>query len=150
MNKLGLTLAALLLSSACAADGGSDTDYDQAELQRYRSALPTHAQLDAPRNTPTTSTALGEPAIYPHASAEIVLGINGAVGVTIEILEAVTAVPPTFYDSSTSEFVWGPWEDDGQRATMNPHRLNPTVDSSSLGLARYSDANLTRCLTKNQ
>ncbi len=57
-------------------------------------------------------SALGDPALYPHASAEVILGINGTVGLTVDLLDLVTAFPPTVYNSDTNEFFWGPWTDD--------------------------------------
>lgn len=112
MKTTLIGLASLgLLTAACTAqdDGG---DIDQALLAEYRAALPSRATLEAAAPMPTTSAALGDPAMLPHSSWELVLGINGTVGATLDLLEAVVMQPPTFYDSATREFVWGPWPDD--------------------------------------
>lgn len=112
MNYLGLTFGSLaILCAACAADQ-EELQYDEAQLAMARSALPTRANLEASRVTPSTATFLGQPAIYPRASSEIILGINGTVGITVDLLEFITALPPTSYNSDTLEFVWGPYEDE--------------------------------------
>ena len=112
MNYLGLTISTIaLLGAACAVDQ-DQPDYDEAQLALSRQALPSRARLEAPRATPSTATLLGAPAEYPRASAEIILGINGAVGATVDMLEFITSLPPTIYNSNTKEFVWGPFEAD--------------------------------------
>lgn len=113
MKTLGLSLiAASLLTGACAAQEDEGQNYDEVQLATYRSALPSRTQLEAGQATATTATLLGEPAVYPHASAEVIQGINGAVGLTVDLLDLVTSYPPTFYNSDTNEFFWGPYEDD--------------------------------------
>jgi hypothetical protein len=112
MNYLGLTLSSIaLLGTACAVDQ-EEPNYDEAQLELSRQALPTRGQLEAPRATPSTATLLGAPAEYPRASAEVIQGINGAVGATVDMLEFVTSLPPTVYNSDTLEFVWGPFPAD--------------------------------------
>lgn len=112
MKTLGLSLiATTLLVGACAAQD-DDVGYDEAQLATYRSALPTRANLEAGHATATTATLLGEPAVYPHASADVILGINGTVGLTVDLLDLITSIPPTVYNSETNEFFWGPYQDD--------------------------------------
>ncbi len=111
MKTLGLSLiATTLLVGACAQE--EEVNYDEAQLATYRSALPTRANLEAGQATATTATLLGEPAVYPHASADIILGINGTVGLTVDLLDLITSFPPTVYNSDTNEFFWGPYQDD--------------------------------------
>lgn len=112
MKRLGLTLLALATMAGACAEQDSSPSYDEAQLAVYKDALPTRGQLEASRSTPTTATLLGAPAQYPHSSAEIIQGINGAVGTTVDLLDLVTSFPPTIYNSDTKEFVWGPWEGD--------------------------------------
>ncbi len=113
MKHLGLSLlsAALLSTAACQAPE-DEANYDVATLEAYRSALPTRAQLEASQATASTATLLGEPAVFPQASADVVHGINGAVGTTVDLLELITSLPPTLYNSETREFLWGPYQDD--------------------------------------
>jgi hypothetical protein len=108
-SKLAV-FAVLLPLGACAQEEGGD----DARLARYRRALPTRAQLEAPTVQASSSAAVGDPALYPYQSWPIVEGINGAVGWLVDGLELITSFPPTLYNSDTLEYVWGPWEaDDG-------------------------------------
>ncbi len=91
-----------------------DDNIDQALLAEYRAALPGSGQLmaDAPESSSFSAAAVGDPAFYPTASHDIVIGINGAVSGIITVLEEVTALPPTVFNSDTKEFVWGPFPND--------------------------------------
>jgi hypothetical protein len=112
MKTLSLGLVALTLGlGACATDDEptSDGAIDSEIVATYRAALPTRAQLLAKAPQASVSAALGDPATFPSASRDIVVGINGAVGATIDLLELVTSLPPTFYNSETKELVWGPF-----------------------------------------
>lgn len=114
MRIVSLTSMLVAVSMSLGACVTEDAPTDDARLAQYRKALPSRAELAAPAPQASTMNALGDPAMYPSSSWEIVEGINGAVGQMIDILEAVTAVPPTVYNSSTLEYVWGPWPaDDG-------------------------------------
>lgn len=112
MNYLGLTFGTVAMLCAACAPEQEELQYDEAQLAIARSALPTRANLEAPQATASTATLLGAPAEYPHASSDLILGINGTVGATVDLLEFITALPPTFYNSDTLEFVWGPFEDE--------------------------------------
>ncbi len=108
-------LAALVLTftlpiGACVQE--DDTEFDQQRLAEYRAALPSKAALRAEAPQPTSAKMLGDPAIYPHSSWPIVEGINGAVENMIDVLDTVVSLPPTFYNSETLEFVWGPYPND--------------------------------------
>ena len=112
MKTLGFSLVATtLLAGACAVEDEAP-NYDEAQLAVYREALPTRARLEAGQATASTATLLGEPALYPHASSDVIQGINGTVGLTVDLLELITSLPPTAYNSDTLEFVWGPYPDD--------------------------------------
>lgn len=112
MNYLGLTFGTVAILCAACAPEQEEPQYDEAQLAIARSALPTRADLEASRATPSTAALLGAPAVYPQASAELIVGINGTVGLTVDLLEFITALPPTYYNSETLEFVWGPFEDE--------------------------------------
>lgn len=105
----GLSLSVLALG--CVAEEPSD-GIDEQRLAAYRAALPTRAELSATAPQPSMMNALGDPAFYPHASFDIVVGINGTVGATIDLLDLITSTPPTVYNSDTREFVWGPYPDE--------------------------------------
>jgi len=112
MKSLGLSLLAISLFAGACATEDDTANFDEAQLATFRSALPTRAKLEAKTATATTATLLGAPAEYPRATSDVIEGINGAVGVTVDLLELVTALPPTIYNSATNEFVWGPFDDD--------------------------------------
>ncbi|HLM72088.1 MAG TPA: hypothetical protein VK459_05345, partial [Polyangiaceae bacterium] len=72
-----------MLALALVGCGGGDEGagaIDQALLSQYRAALPKENQVMATSPNPSMASKLGEPAIYPVGSKDIVLGINGAVG----------------------------------------------------------------------
>lgn len=92
-------------------DGGND-QIDQALLAQYRAAMPDRDRLMAAAPEASTMAAVGDPALYPNASYDIVVGINGSVAGVIGLLELITSTDPTVYNSATREFFWGPWEND--------------------------------------
>jgi hypothetical protein len=85
--------------------------YDPALLAEYRAALPKMQQLEAqaPQASAAAIAAVGDPALYPNGSYDIAIGINGAVAGIITILDTVTSIEPTIFNSETNEFVWGPY-----------------------------------------
>jgi hypothetical protein len=86
-------------------------EIDQALLAEYRAALPKMGQLQAqtPDSTVASILATGDPAVYPTGSYEIATGINGAVTGIIQVLDQVTSIEPTIFNSETKEFFWGPF-----------------------------------------
>jgi hypothetical protein len=91
-----------------------DDQYDPALLQQYRAALPSMDRLAATAPEASVQTLVGDPALYPTTSWEIVIGINGSVAGIIGLMQTIVALPPTVFNSQTSEFLWGPWpSDDG-------------------------------------
>lgn len=115
------TLSAITLSSLISVlaigcvpmdDGNGDDEIDQALLAEYRAAMPDRAQLMATAPEASAMAAVGDPAMYPSQSHEIVTAINGSVVGVIDLLDLITTVEPTIYDSSTREFFWGPWENE--------------------------------------
>lgn len=86
-------------------------DIDQALLAEYRAALPSMGQLGAkaPEGSVASILATGDPALYPTSSYDIATGINGAVTGIIQLLDDVTSIEPTIFNSETNEFFWGPF-----------------------------------------
>lgn len=86
-------------------------DIDQALLAEYRAALPSMGQLGAkaPEGSVASILATGDPAVYPNGSYDIATGINGAVTGIIQVLDEVTSIEPTIFNSETNEFFWGPF-----------------------------------------
>lgn len=105
MHRNLTILTATMALSACTPS------YDEALLDEYRGALPSNDTLSA-RSPASGTFALGETAVYPSESAGLVHGINGAVGSIVDGLGAIVEQPPTLYDGTTEEFVWGPWADE--------------------------------------
>ncbi len=105
-------LSLMMLGALLSACGSESTD-DEVRLAAYKAALPSRAALEAPHATAEASTrAVGDLALFPASSVPVVLGINGTVGWVIDVLEAVTDLPPTVYNSDTKEYVWGPFPND--------------------------------------
>ena len=86
-------------------------DVDTTELARFRAAIPNSAEISAPapKASIRSTKAVGDRAVYPDAAFPIVAGVNVSVGAMIIILEFVTSLPPTVYNSATKEYVWGPY-----------------------------------------
>jgi hypothetical protein len=84
---------------------------DPVLLDEYRAALPKLGRLEAqaPQASAAAIAELGQPAVYPVGSYDIATGINGAVTGIIQVLDTVTSLEPTFFNSDTQEFFWGPF-----------------------------------------
>jgi hypothetical protein len=115
MNKLA-KLCGFALAYALVACGGKD--YDQATLDQFRSAIPTETQLSASAPKASLQAIVGDPAMLPKGSQDIVLGINGSVGGIIDTMKAIVATEPTIYNSDTKEFVWGPYPNEDGVGTV--------------------------------
>jgi hypothetical protein len=109
MNKLA-KLSGFALAYALVACGG--TDYDPALLEQYRTAIPKEAQLAASAPQASVLAIVGDPAMLPKGSQDIVIGINGSVKGIIDTMKTIVATEPTIYNSDTKEFVWGPYPND--------------------------------------
>ena len=120
MNRIAYS--GLLLAVAIMGCGGKEDEspaaIDQSLLAQYRAALPTESQVMAAAPEPSMATKLGEPAIFPTGSKDIVLGINGAVGGIVKIMRAIVKQDPTVYNSATKEFLWGPFPNDNGFGTV--------------------------------
>lgn len=108
-----LALVAVLLA-ACGSE--LDPDTVRATLPTPESvALRTAAADDAPGQAGVQSQALGETPLYQSEYAVMsywtAVSVNVGVGVTLKLLQAVTAFPPT--ECSESSCTWGPWVDEG-------------------------------------
>jgi hypothetical protein len=105
-----LAVTALLLASGCspAAPG-----YDEAALARYRKALPQKAMLHtvaAPQSA-APSNAVGDPAYFPSQTSGVAVAIDATIDGLIDSLGAITQLPPSAWDESMSQFLWGPYDD---------------------------------------
>ncbi len=120
MNTLakfaGIALTAGLVGCGGGGEGGESVD--QALLAQYRAAVPSETQLMASAPTASSAAKVGDPAIYPGGSAEIVLGINGSIGHIVESLKFVVSIEPTIYNSETKEFFWGPYKNEDGFGTI--------------------------------
>ncbi len=132
----------------CTLADGDDEGYDAALLQQYRSALPTTERLAS--GVPTPGSHPG--ALALEADSEIArMAIEAAVGVNepaiqmVRVLEVITALPPTLYNSETREFIWGPWpNDDGVGNVVAYIRENDVGDDFrySYAFARLMDQDI--------
>jgi hypothetical protein len=111
MRHFALALSVLATLTACGSSTGSS--YDPAELERFKAALPAAAQLTATAPTATAAAArsvVPTVATFPVFALEASVAINGTVVSLLALLHALTDIPPTSYDATTHEFVWGPWD----------------------------------------
>ncbi|HWN66610.1 MAG TPA: hypothetical protein VNM90_03160 [Haliangium sp.] len=112
-----LMLASALSSMTllgCVAEKDTTPDngkFDPVLLEEYRAALPKMNRLEAqaPQASAASISAVGDPAVYPVGSYDIATGINGAVTGIIQVLDTVTSLEPTIFNSETQEFFWGPF-----------------------------------------
>src|SRR5690349_17276996 len=123
--RIILTTTLVAFATACGKPA-EDPAYDAALLEQYRAVLPSQ---DAAASSPGESggaRAIGGDAEYPHHARPIVLGINGAVLGIIALLDAVTSIEPTVYNSETKEFFWGPYDNDHDFGSVAAYiRENP-------------------------
>lgn len=115
MHKF-VKLCGFAFAYALVACGGSD--YDPAMLEQYRSAIPKENQLAATAPKASIQALVGDPAMLPAGSEDIVLGINGSVEGIIKTMEHIVATEPTIYNSDTKEFLWGPYPNDDGVGTV--------------------------------
>lgn len=107
----GLVLAMALVGCGGGGEKEGDVAGDPQLLAQYRAAIPGEAQLKAPAPQASGNAKVGDPAIYPAGSQEIVAGVNGAVTGIIETMRFIVSLEPTIYDSDKKEFIWGPYPD---------------------------------------
>lgn len=100
-----------LLGCVATEEDPNPGQFDPVLLDEYRAALPKlgRLQAQAPEASAVAIAALGDPAVYPNGSYDIATGINGAVTGIIAVLDTVTSVQPTIFNSETQEFFWGPF-----------------------------------------
>lgn len=115
MNKLAKLCGFAL---AFALVGCGSEEYDQALLDQYRTAIPKETQLAASAPEASIQAIVGDPAMLPAGSQDIVLGINGSVGGIVNTMKTIVASEPTIYNSDTKEFVWGPYPNDDGVGTV--------------------------------
>lgn len=117
MKKIAFTSFALMavLAGCGASDDGA---VDPALLAEYRAAVPSETQLMAKAPAPGVHAKVGDPAVFPSGSTELVTGINGAVGGIIETMRTITSLEPTVYNSETKEMLWGPYPNDNGFGTV--------------------------------
>lgn len=75
-------------------------------------------QLEARAPNATTSSVVGETAIYPGTSYDIATGINGSISSIIQVMEFIVMQEPTLYNSETKEFLWGPYDNENDFGTV--------------------------------
>lgn len=113
-----LTLPALLLAAtACTVPAPVEqttSTIDQAELARYRRAVPKKQHLSAalPESLSGSGALVGDPAVYPAMAVPHVVGVNTMIGNILDTVEVVVATPPTLFNSETKEFLWGPFDNE--------------------------------------
>jgi hypothetical protein len=110
-NIIALSALFGLAATGCGSTDDPDT-IDQAKLAQFRAAIPQAGQLEAAAPEASASAALGDPALFPTASWDIVQGINGSVTGIVTVMRTIVDQPPTLFNSATQEFFWGPYPND--------------------------------------
>lgn len=119
MNKLAKICGfAFAFALAACSGGGDQQTYDAALLEQYRAAIPKETQVGAKAPEASVQALVGDPAVLPKGSKDIVLGINGSVGGIVNTMKAIVATEPTIYKSDTKEFLWGPFPNDDGVGTV--------------------------------
>ncbi|QQR91362.1 MAG: hypothetical protein IPJ88_06455 [Myxococcales bacterium] len=107
-----ITIAAVLLFLVyCSSDSGIDKTY----LEAHRRAIPDidAIKADVPSETTAQAGALvGDDALIPPVAIGVATDINTQVAALLSSLKTITDTPPTFYDSETNEYLWGPFNND--------------------------------------
>jgi hypothetical protein len=106
-----ITLSALFGMTAAGCTTEEDTS-EQQKLAQFRAAIPDSSVLKARAPQASASAALGDPALYPAVSRDLVVGVNGSVEGIITVMRAIVDLEPTLYNSATQEFFWGPFPND--------------------------------------
>jgi hypothetical protein len=118
-----VTTALAVAASACGADDGN-------ALLR---AVPQRGTVSM--NVPTgqgQALSLGETSPFYRSTVEIAVAVNGGIAGVYNVIEAITALPPTSTDNATVA-VWGPSQPRGLE--RNAFRL--TVSKVSDGVYSY-------------
>lgn len=108
MKRLLIGTLALTTGLLAGCEKKEEKNYDEATLARYRAALPANGSLAAPIASAASAFAPGDPAAYPAFIGPIATGINGTIGATIEVVNAIAQTEPTVFDSEAGKFLWGP------------------------------------------
>ena len=142
---LGLLVAAF--GAGCAPDEGGD-GYSDADLARYKSALPARSTLETRAPAATSAAAFGTTsgnAVYPGFAVPFAIQVNGLIGGTLDIIEFVSELEPTVYDSEDLEFWWGPIPDqdspiDGDHFSLYIHDRIEDPEYDPMNDLRYEFA----------
>lgn len=121
MRGIMISVGALLCLGLSACGGNGSEPIDQALLAQYRTAIPKETQVSAKAPQPSMAAKLGDPAVFPKGSHDIVVGINGSVKGIVDLLGAIVALEPTIYNSDTKEFFWGPYPNDNGFGTVGAY-----------------------------
>lgn len=136
MKNLAYASLTLTLALSAVACGPADSDIDPALVAQYRTAVPGEAQLMASAPKPSVHAKLGDPAVFPQGSSELVFGINNAVGGIIDTMKAIVDQPPSLYNSDTKEMLWGPYPNDDGFGTVAAYvREEPAGSDFKFGYA---------------
>jgi hypothetical protein len=117
LKYTGLALTFTLVAACGGGGEGQPTDQN-ALLAQYRAAIPSETQLKAHAPEGSSGAKVGDPAMFPHGSQEIVVGINGSVGYIVQTMKAIVSLEPDVYNSATKEFFWGPFPNEDGFGTV--------------------------------
>jgi hypothetical protein len=100
--------------AAVACSAAPESEYDPATLAAYLSALPEESRLsvDAPAAGSTGALTWGGNAALALESARFARNVNAPAVALVRALHEIAKLPPSLYDSSKREFLWGPWDNE--------------------------------------
>lgn len=137
-----------LSMAAVACSSSPEAEYDPATLDAYLSALPAESRLsaDAPADVGSTGAlSYGGNAALAVESARFARSINAPGVELVRALRAIAEQPPSLYDSSKREFLWGPWdnEDGFGKVSLYIRQNEPAADFRyTYALVRMVDGDL--------
>ena len=88
--------------------------FDPAQLALFKRAVPKKQNLSAalPETAGGAGALVGDQAQYPQMAGPHVTGVNTLIGDILDSVELVVATPPTVFNSETTEFIWGPFDNE--------------------------------------
>jgi hypothetical protein len=111
-NRAILMLPTLALACSVGSKPDAGDPYEASTLAAYLQALPQQDRLSAgvptADDTPGALTHAGD-SVLAAEGVQFARAVNQPVRHLVVVLHDITAFPPTSYDATRREFLWGPW-----------------------------------------
>jgi len=120
-NRAVLLLPTLTLACSLGSKPDAGDPYQEETLETYLQALPQQDRLSVgvptADDTPGALTHVGD-AVLAAEGVRFARAVNQPVRHLVVALHDITAFPPTRYDATRREFLWGPWANPGDVGKM--------------------------------